>query len=152
MLLCECIIYDKTSAFIYIGIYCINIQHWSAGGYQWVKLRVVHAPRMAKTFPPSPRVSDPDEHHDTCVTHMPLFMGGSLTSGFLWSRWRGKRCRHSRRMSNPQFYVSGKRPMATCLLWCTISSPFSPRMACNSGSEQSINLGLWSSLERAGYI
>ena len=26
-------------------------------------------------------------------------------------RWRGKRSRHSRRMRNPQFYVSGKRPM-----------------------------------------
>ena len=26
-------------------------------------------------------------------------------------RWRGKRYRHSRRMRNPQFYVSGKRPM-----------------------------------------
>ena len=42
------------------------------------------------------------------VTHMP----GSLTSGFLWSRWRARRSRHSRRMRNPQFYVSGKRPMA----------------------------------------
>ena len=27
-------------------------------------------------------------------------------------RWRWKRSRHSRRMRNPQFYVSGKRPMA----------------------------------------
>ena len=27
-------------------------------------------------------------------------------------RWRGKRSRHSRRMRNPQFYVSGKRPIA----------------------------------------
>ena len=26
-------------------------------------------------------------------------------------RWRGKRSRHSRRMCNPQFYVSGKRPI-----------------------------------------
>ena len=30
-------------------------------------------------------------HHGTCVTHMPCCMPGSLTSGFLWSRWRGKR-------------------------------------------------------------
>ena len=30
-------------------------------------------------------------------------------------RWRGKRSRYSRRMRNPQFYVSGKRPMAWCL-------------------------------------
>ena len=27
------------------------------------------------------------------------------------SRWRGKHSRHSRRMRNPQFYLSGKKPM-----------------------------------------
>ena len=35
----------------------------------------------------------------------------SLTSGILWSRWRGKRSRHSRRMRNPQFCVSGRQPI-----------------------------------------
>ena len=49
----------------------------------------------------------------SCVTHMQWCMPWSLTSGFFWSRWRGKRSRHSRRMGNPQFYVSGKRPMPT---------------------------------------
>ena len=38
-------------------------------------------------------------------------MSGSLTIGFLWSWRRGKRSRHSRRMRNPQFYVSGKKPI-----------------------------------------
>ena len=66
----------------------------------------------AGTFSPAPRVSYPDTHHGTCVTHVPRYMPGSLISGFLWSRWRGKRSWHSRRMRNPQFYVSGKRPMA----------------------------------------
>ena len=55
--------------------------------------------------------SDPDMHHGTCVTHVPWCISGSLTGGFLWSRWRGKRSRHSRCMGNPQFYVSGKRPI-----------------------------------------
>ena len=73
-----------------------------------VKLRVAHAPG---TFYPSPWARDPDMHHGTCVTHVPWCMPGSLTSGFLWSRWRGKRSRHSQRMRNQQFYVSGKRPM-----------------------------------------
>ena len=41
-------------------------------------------------FPPPPLVSDPDMHHDTCVTHVPWCIPGSLTSCFLWSRWRGK--------------------------------------------------------------
>ena len=47
----------------------------------------------------------------TCITarawRFPL-----NSSGFLWIRWRAKRSRQSRRMRNPQFYVSGKRPIA----------------------------------------
>ena len=60
---------------------------------------------------PSPRVSHPDMHHGSCETHVPWCMPGSLTSGLLLNRWRGKRSRHSRRMRKPQVYVSGKRPM-----------------------------------------
>ena len=71
---------------------------------------------MPRAFSPPPRVSDPDMHHNTCVTHVPWCMPGSLTSGFLWSWWRGKYSRHSRRMHNPQFYVSGKRPMPSCVM------------------------------------
>ena len=78
---------------------------------RYVKLLVAHAPGMLGAFPPPLRVSDPDMHHGTCVTHVPWYMPGSLTSGFLWSRMRRKRSRHSQRMRNPQFYVSGKRPM-----------------------------------------
>ena len=50
---------------------------------------------------------------------VPWCRPGSLTSGFLWSRWRGKRSRHSRRMRKPQFYVSGKRPTGI-ILWFTL--------------------------------
>ena len=78
---------------------------------RYVKFQVVHAPGMLGTFSPPPWVSDPDMHHGTCVTHVPWCMLGSLTSGFLRSRRRGKRSRHSRRMHNSQFYVSGKRSM-----------------------------------------
>ena len=95
---------------------------WTNGGLRslsshgslarYVKLRVAHAPEMPGTFYPPLWVSDPDLHHDTCVTHVPWCMSGLLTSDFLWSQWRGKRSRHSRRMRNPQFYVSSKRPMA----------------------------------------
>ena len=86
-------------------------QAWSGNGplTRYAKMQVAHAPGMPGTFSPPPRVSDPDMHHGTCVTHVPWCMPGSLTSGFLWSRWRGKRSRHSRRMRNSQFY--GKRPM-----------------------------------------
>ena len=78
---------------------------------RYVKLRVAHAPGMLGTFSPPPRVRDPDMHHGTCVAYVPWCMSGSLTNGLLWSSWRGKRSRHSRRMPNPQFYLSGKRPM-----------------------------------------
>ena len=82
------------------------------GSFYWcVKLRIAHAPGMPGTFSLPPRVSDPDMHHGTCVTHVPWYAPGSLTSGFHWCRWRGKRSWHSRRMRNTQFYVSDKRPM-----------------------------------------
>ena len=87
---------------------------------RYVKLRVAHAPGMQRAFCPLPRVSDPDMHHGTCVTHVPWCMPGSLTGGFLWRWCRGKRSRHSQRMRNPQFYVSGKRPMVhshDCSTW-----------------------------------
>ena len=45
-------------------------------------------------------VSDPDMQHGTCVMH----------GGIVNPRWRGK-C--SQRMRNPQFYVSGKKPIAS---------------------------------------
>ena len=78
----------------------------------YVKLRVAHAPGMLGTFSPPPWGSNPDKHHCTCVAYVPWCMPGSLTISFLWSRWRGNRSRHFRRMSKPQFYVSGKRPMS----------------------------------------
>ena len=45
-------------------------------------------------------------HHGTCVTYVPWCMSGPLNRG-----GGGKRSRHSRRIRNSQFYVSGKRPM-----------------------------------------
>ena len=56
----------------------------------YVTLRIAHAPGMPGTFTPPPRVSDPAMHHVTYVTHVPWCTPGSLTSAFLWSRWRGK--------------------------------------------------------------
>ena len=58
---------------------------------RYIILWVAHAPGMPGTFSPPPRVSDPDMHHGTSVTHVPRWMPRSLTSGFLWSRRRRKR-------------------------------------------------------------
>ena len=83
--------------------------HWPLTRY--LKLLVALAPGMSGTFSPPSRVSDPYMHHDSCVKHVPWCMPGSVTSSFLWSRWRGKRSRHSQRMRNPQFYASGETPI-----------------------------------------
>ena len=82
----------------------VCIQQWAS--WQIRKIVGVHAPGMPGTFSPSPQVSDPDMHHGTCVTHVPSCMPGSLTSGFHVDGV-GKHSRHSRRMRNVQFYVSG---------------------------------------------
>ena len=66
---------------------------------------------MPGTFIQPLPVSDPDMHHRTCVMHVPWCMPESLTSGFIWSWWQGKCSRHCQRMRNPQFYVSGMRPI-----------------------------------------
>ena len=59
---------------------------WSS--YQIRKITSCACAGNAGNVFPAPRVSDPDTHHGTCVTHVPWCMTGSLTSGFLWSRWR----------------------------------------------------------------
>ena len=107
---------------------------------RYVKLRVGHAPGMPGTFSPPLRVSDPDMHHGTCVTHMSWFTLGSLTGGFLWSWWREKRSRHSRRMPvcNPQFYISGILGVILAAMlvllpgYCCVCVPWTTPRHCNS--------------------
>ena len=60
------------------------LSHWPFTRY--VKLRAVHASGMPGTFPRGrlqrkPLVSNPDMHHDTCVTHVPWCMSGSISRG-----------------------------------------------------------------------
>ena len=100
--------------YVYFSV-VIAFQLWSHGRLsRYVKLWVAHAPGMPATFSLPPGIHDPGMHHGTCVTHVPWCMPGPLTSGFLWSRWRGKRFRYFWRMCNLQFYVSDKRPMRPC--------------------------------------
>ena len=49
---------------IAIAIFIEVTNQWFHYGPLAVKLRVAHA------FSPPPRVSDPDMHHDTCMTHV----------------------------------------------------------------------------------
>ena len=86
------------------------VELWTWASYQIRKIADCACAGNGAFSPPS-LVIDPDMHHGTCLTHVPCCMSGPLTSCFLWNRWRGKRSQHSRRMRNPQFCVSGKRPM-----------------------------------------
>ena len=56
-----------------------------------------------------PQVSDLCVHHDTCVTHVPWCMFGLLTRG------GGKTFPALPAHAQPEFYVSGKRPMQQIL-------------------------------------
>ena len=99
------------------------LMHWSCVSLQGslarcVKVRVARAPGMSGKFSRHRGLAIP-----TCITARAWrtcrdawgCMPGSLTSGFPWSRWRGKLSRHSRRMRNPRFYVSGKRPITALI-------------------------------------
>ena len=61
----------STTSMVSVSIFCHYHlpQHMPLARYE--KLRVAHAPGMPGTFSPLPRVSDPDMHQGTCVTHVP---------------------------------------------------------------------------------
>ena len=112
-------------------------QKWTS--YQiWKIVDCACAGNAGNVFPP-PRVSDPDMHHGTCVTHVPWCMSGSLTSSSLLNRWRRKRSWYSRRMRNPQLSESGKRPVA--LTMQDNMSLYSVRKDCNYLRRPSVENG-----------
>ena len=78
---------------------------------RYIALQVAHAPKKPGTFSPPPTSKETaswgSRHASLHVRHARAVMHVGIAN--LW--WRGKRSRHSRRMRNPQFYVSGKRPM-----------------------------------------
>ena len=78
---------------------------------RYVKLLVAHAPGMPGTFSlttiSKATASLRARHASRHVRSARAVMHVGIAN--LWRR--GKRSRHSRRMRNPQFYVSGKRPI-----------------------------------------
>ena len=72
---------------------CNSVMLWIySARIEWTSFQIrnivgcVYARNAGNVFP-TPRVSDPDMHHGTWVTHVPWCMPGSLTSGSLWSHW-----------------------------------------------------------------
>ena len=78
---------------------------------RYVKSRVAHAPGMPGTFSPphilKETASQRSRHASRHVRHARAVMHVGIAN----PRWWGKRSRHSRCMRNPQFCVSGKRPI-----------------------------------------
>ena len=102
--------YQYRNAFI-MGIYIFQLMIW-AGIILFVRVNTRNTNHAWATIP----IFD-------CVRHVPWCMPGSLTSGFLRSRWREKRSRHSWRMRNTQFYASVKRPIDYAG-WACICLPY----------------------------
>ena len=79
---------------------------------RYVKLRVAYAPGMPGTFssPPTSKktASQRSRHASRHVRHARPLMHVGIAN----PQWQGKRFRYSQRVRNPQFYVSGKRPMS----------------------------------------
>ena len=104
-----------TCIFTPVRIKLLVLEHGPLTRY--AKSRVAHAPGMPGAFspPPTPReTANKQPRHasrhvrDACaVMHV----------GIATRRWREKR---SRRMRNPQFYVSGKRPVDLDSVWLLV--------------------------------
>ena len=80
---------------------------------RYVKLLVAHAPGMPGTFSPPPISKETASYRSRHTSRHVCHARAVMHVGIANPRWRGKWSRHPRRMRNPQFYVSGKRPMAT---------------------------------------
>ena len=70
---------------------------------------------MPGTFLPPPITTETacsrSRHAKRHVRHARAMMHVGIAN----PRWRGKRSRHSQRMPNPQFYVTGERPIEASL-------------------------------------
>ena len=105
---------DDIRIFIWCGFYGPSINWWvpkKCVDHLFTALFKIRALALGMPGTLAITVSDHDVPNGTCATHVPWSMPGLLIRDLLWNRWRGKRSRNSWRMSNPQFYVSGKRPM-----------------------------------------
>ena len=93
---------------------CVN--HFCHHGplTRYVQVWVAHAPGMPGTFSPSPTSKESTSMLSRHASRHVRDARAVMHVGIANPRWWGKRSQHSRRMRNPQFYVSGKRPIAVC--------------------------------------
>ena len=80
---------------------------------RYAKSWFAHAPGMPGTFSPSSTPKETASCRSRHASRHVLDTRAVMHVGIAKVRWRGKRPRYSRRMRSPQFYVPGKRPIAT---------------------------------------
>ena len=78
---------------------------------RYIKLLVAHEPEMPGTFPPSPTSKETTSKRSRHASRHARHAHAAMHVGIVNTQCRGKYSRQSRRMRNPEFYVSGKRPM-----------------------------------------
>ena len=87
-------------------------QAWCHGPLaRYVTLRVAHAPGMPRTFSLPPTSNENARERPWHASRHVRDARALMHVGVANPRWRWKCSRHSRRMRNPQFYVSGKGPI-----------------------------------------
>ena len=99
---------------------------------RYVKLRVAHAPGMPRTFSPPLTSKETARLRSRHASRHVREARVVMHVGIAYPWWWGKHSRHSRRMRNPQFYVSGKRPM-DCPVKVIPSSCRHPVPGCSPG-------------------
>ena len=78
---------------------------------RYVKLRVAYAPGIPGTFSPPSTSKVTARQRSQHALRRVRHARGVMHVGIANPRRRGRPSCHSRRMRNPQFYVSGQRPM-----------------------------------------
>ena len=73
----------------------------------YVKLRVAHAPGMPGVFSPPRNSKETTSSRSRHASRHVRYSRAVTHVGIANPRWRGKHSRHSRRMRNSQFHVSG---------------------------------------------
>ena len=94
---------------------CSDLCHGPLISY--VKSWVAHTPGMPGTFSPPPTSKETSNYRSRHASRHVSDARAVMHIGIVNPRWRGKRSRHSRRMRNSRFFVSGKRSMLIAFRW-----------------------------------
>ena len=96
---------------------------------RYVKLWAVHASGMPGTFSPPPTSKETASWRSRHASRHVRLARAVMHVGIANPRWREKRSRHSRRMRNPQFYLSVQRTIVIRRIHPAVFSTLTTRTA-----------------------